>query len=109
MKKTVSLLLLTLCLSAFSFAADAYQPGKILKWENGNYAEKNKTKTWVIYQLQGGGTTYSIARHKETKPQMQAGEAVQYQLKKKNEIVVIDVNGKKHEYQIIGQAAAPPQ
>ena len=31
-------------------------------------------KNWIIYQLQTDSTTYSIARKKETKPQMQAGE-----------------------------------
>ena len=109
MKKITCLLLVVVSITVFSFAADAYRPGKILKWENGTYAEKNKSKSWVIYQLQADGTTYSIARHKETKPQMQAGESVQYQLKKKNQINVIDANGKKHEYQIVGQTAGPGQ
>jgi hypothetical protein len=109
MKKIAWLLLLTLSVATVSFAADTYHQGKILKWENGTYAEKNKSKSWVIYQLQADGTTYSIARHKETKPQMQAGESVQYQLKKKNQINVIDANGKKHEYQIVGQTAGPGQ
>jgi len=109
MKKIAWFLLLIVSLAAFSFAADASKPGKILKWENGTYAEKNKTKSWVVYQLQADGTTYSIARHKETKPQMQAGEDVQYQLKKKNQIIVIDANGKKHEYQIVGQTAGSAQ
>lgn len=108
MKKIAWLLLLTLSVATVSFAADTYHQGKILKWENGTYAEKNKSKSWVIYQLQADGTTYSIARHKETKPQMQAGESVQYQLKK-NQINVIDANGKKHEYQIVGQTAGPGQ
>lgn len=93
--------------TALSLAADTYSQGKILKWENSTYADKKQSKNWVVYQLQTDTTTYSIARHKETKPQMQAGDAVQYQLKGKNEIKVIDVNGKKHDYQIVGQTAAP--
>jgi predicted transcriptional regulator len=106
MKKIISLLLLLISFASFALAADSFQPGKILKWENGTYAEKNKSKSWIVYQLQAGATTYSIARHKETKPQMQAGEAVQYEMKKKNEVNLIDVNGKKRTYQIVGQTAA---
>ncbi len=71
-------MLLTLLLSScMALAADAYQQGKIVKWENGTYAENNKKKpmkNWIIYQLQTDNSTYSIARQKETKPQMQAGE-----------------------------------
>jgi hypothetical protein len=106
-------MLLTLLLSScMAFAADAYQQGKIVKWENGTYAENNKKKpmkNWIIYQLQTDNSTYSIARQKETKPQMQAGEAVQYELKKDNKVTVIDANGKKHEYQIVGQTAGQGQ
>jgi hypothetical protein len=114
MKKTVLALLVSMLLSALVWADDAYQPGKIVKWENGTYADnssKHPTKNWIVYQLQGdNNTTYSIARHKETKPQMQAGDAVQYQLKKNNQQVnVIDANGKKHEYQVVGQTAGPGQ
>ena len=74
--KTAFLLLMIFLLSCVSFAADAYQPGKIVKWENGTYAQNSKKKpmkNWIIYQLQTDNTTYSIARQKETKPQMQAG------------------------------------
>jgi hypothetical protein len=97
-----------LLVTALSWAADVYQQGKILKWENSTYAPKKKqVKNWVVYQLQTDTTTYSIARHKETKPQMQPGEIVQYELKGKNEIKVVDANGRKREYQIVGQSAAP--
>lgn len=109
MKKLALVLLL---LSTLAFAADDYQQGKIVKWENGTYAQNNKKKpmkNWIIYQLQTPTTTYSIARQKETKPQMQAGDSVQYELKKNNQINVIDANGKKHEYQIVGQAAPSGQ
>ena len=64
-----------------------YQQGKIVKWENGTYAQNSKKKpmkNWIIYQLQTDTSTYSIARQKETKPQMQAGETVQYEMKKNN-------------------------
>jgi hypothetical protein len=40
---------------------------------------------------------------------MQAGEVVQYELKKNAQINVIGANGKKHEYQIVGQTAGPGQ
>ncbi len=66
-------------------------------------------KNWIIYQLQTDSTTYSIARKKETKPQMQAGDVVQYELKKNNQINVITANGSKREYQIVGQIAGPGQ
>ena len=93
---------------SLTWAADTYQQGKIVKWENGTYAQNSKKKpmkNWIVYQLQADNTTYSIARQKETKPQLQAGETVQYELKKDNRINVIDANGKKHEYQIVGQTA----
>ena len=100
---------MALFVAASAWAADTYSQGKILKWENSTYAQKKQTKNWVVYQLQADGTTYSIARHKESKPQMQAGETVRYELKKNNHINVIDANGKKREYQIVGQGAAPAQ
>ena len=109
MKKTACMLLLMLSLSTLAMAGEPYLQGRIVKWEKGTYAENSKKmKNWIVYQLQGDTTTYSIARHKETKPQMQAGEVVQYQLKK-NQISVIDANGHKREYQIVGQASAPGQ
>ncbi len=111
MKRTALLLLFTTLLAMFVWADDAYQNGKIVKWENGTYAtgsKKHPTNNWVVYQLQGAdNSTYSIARKKETKPEMQAGDAVQYQMKKSNEITVIRANGKKQTYQIVGQTAAP--
>jgi len=103
------MLLLSFCMSALAWAADVYSQGKIVKWENGTYAQKKQSKNWIIYQLQADGTTYSIARHKETKPEMQAGDIVQYELTNKNQIKVIDAKGKKHEYQIVGQTAGPGQ
>jgi hypothetical protein len=109
MKKIASVLLILLTLSAAAFAE--LRPGRIVKWENGTYAENNKkkpVKNWIIYQLQTDTTTYSIARQKETKPQMQAGETVQYELKDKGtRVTVIDAGGKKHDYRIVGQTAAP--
>jgi hypothetical protein len=111
-RRTAFALLLTFLLSCFALAADTYQQGKIVKWENGSYAQnsgKKPMKNWIIYQLQTDTTTYSIARKKETKPQMQAGDVVQYELKKNNQINVITANGTKREYQIVGQMAGPGQ
>ncbi len=106
MRRVAAALLATLLMTAFAMAGDTYKNGKIVKWENGTYAESSKKmKNWIIYQLQTDNTTYSIARHKETKPQMQAGETVQYELKKNNRVNVISANGQKHEYQIVGQTA----
>jgi cell division protein YceG involved in septum cleavage len=108
MKKTALALLLIFVLSAFASAADTYHQGKILKWEDSTYAAKKKeAKNWVVYQLETDTGTYSIARQKETKPQMQAGDVVQYAFKGKNDIKVIDARGKTRDYRIIGQSAAP--
>jgi len=111
LKRIALLLLFTTFLSMFVWADDAYRNGKIIKWENATYAtgsKKHPTNNWVVYQLQGDDNiTYSIARKKETKPEMQAGDAVQYQMKKSNEITVVRANGKKQTYQIVGQTAAP--
>jgi hypothetical protein len=111
MKKTAILLLLfAVLLSTLAFAGDTYLPGKIVKWDNGTYPDGKNMKSWVVYQLQGdNGTIYSIARHKETKPQLQAGEAVQYVIKKSTQMNVLDAKGKKHEYQIVGQNAGAGQ
>jgi hypothetical protein len=106
-KKTALLLLITLVFSAFALAADIYQTGKIVKWDNGTYPDGKKTKAWIVYQLQGDNLLYSIARKKETKPQMQPGDTVQYQVKG-NQMTVED-NGKKNKYQIVGQAQAAGQ
>lgn len=96
---------MTLLLSAVAVAADTYQTGKIVKWDNGTYPDKKKTKAWIVYQVQGGDLLYSIARHKETKAQMQPGETVQYDLKG-NKMTVINAKGKKNAYQVVGQAEA---
>ena len=110
MKKSALALLLIFVLSVFAAAADTYHHGKILKWENSTYAAKKKeAKNWVVYQLETDTGTYSIAREKESKPQMKVGETVQYALKGKNDINVIDAKGKKREYRIVGQSAAPAQ
>ncbi len=108
MKKTALILLFTLLLSACAFAGDSYLPGKIAKWENGTYPDGKKMKTWVVYSLQTDSTTYSIAHKGENKPQMQAGESVEYFIKKSNQIYVRNAQGKKREYQIIGQSAVTP-
>lgn len=107
MKKTALVLLLTFTLSALAFAGDTYLPGKIAKWENGTYPDGKKMKTWVVYSLQTDSTSYQIAHKGENKPQMQAGEAVEYFIKKSNQIYVKNAQGKRREYQIIGQTAAP--
>src|SRR5271169_2271221 len=70
-RKTAFVLVITLLLTAVAVAADTYQTGKIVKWDNGTYPDKKKTKSWIVYQVQGGDLLYSIARHKETKAQMQ--------------------------------------
>jgi hypothetical protein len=98
--------MLIFTMSAFVFAGDTYLPGKIVKWENGTYPDGKKVKTWVIYTLQTDTTNYSIAHKGENKPQMQAGEAVQYFVKKNTQIYVLDAKNKKREYQIVGQTAA---
>ena len=105
MRKTAFALVITLLLTAFAVAADTYQTGKIVKWDNGTYPDKKKTKPWIVYQVQGSDLLYSIARHKETKAQMQPGETVQYEVKG-NKMTVVNPKGKKETYQVVGQAQA---
>ncbi len=108
MRKIALALLLTLLLGTLAIAADTYQTGKIVKWDNGNYPDGKKTKAWIVYQLQGDSMLYSIARRKETKPQMEPGEQVQYEVKG-NQMTVVNAKGKKNNYQIVGQSQAPAQ
>jgi hypothetical protein len=108
MRKTAFVFLIALALSAVAIAADTYQTGKIVKWDNGTYPDGKKTKAWIVYQVQGDNTLYSIARHKETKPQMQPGDTAQYQVKG-NKMTLVNAKGKKNKYQIVGQSQAPGQ
>ena len=109
MRKTAFVLLIVLALAAVTVAADVYQTGKIVKWDNGTYPQgDHKTKAWIVYQVQGDNLLYSIARHKETKAQMEPGEQVQYQVKG-NQMTVVNAKGKKEKYQIVGQSQAPGQ
>ncbi len=107
LRKTAFVLLITLLLTALAVAADTYQTGKVVKWDNGSYPDGKKTKAWIVYQVQGDNMLYSIARHKETKPQMQPGDAVQYFVKG-NQMTVID-GSRKDKYQIVGQSQAAGQ
>jgi hypothetical protein len=108
-RKTALLLLITLALSAIAVAADTYQTGRVVKWDNGTYPQgDHKTKAWIVYQVQADNLLYSIARHKETKPQMQPGEAVQYEVKGAK-MTVVNAKGEKETYQIVGQSQAPAQ
>jgi len=104
-RKTAFALLITLLLTAVAVAADTYQTGKIVKWDNGTYPDGKKTKAWIVYQVQGDNLLYSIARHKETKAQMEPGDTVQYELKG-NKMTVVNAKGKKETYQVVGQAQA---
>ena len=106
-RKTAFVLSITLLLGELCCAADTYQTGKIVKWDNGTYPDGKKTKAWIVYQVQGENLLYSIARHKETKPQMDPGEQIQYHVKG-NQMTVVNAKGKKNKYQIVGQSQAPP-
>ena len=109
MRKTAFVLLITLALSAVAIAADTYQTGKVVKWDNGTYPDGKKTKAWIVYQVQGDNNMlYSVARHKETKPQMQPGDAVQYEVKG-SKMTVVNAKGKKETYQVVGQSQAAGQ
>ena len=99
---------MTLMLSCLAVAADTYQTGKVVKWDKSTYLDGKKTKPWIVYQVQGDNMQYSVARHKETKAQMQPGETVQYELKG-NKMTVVNAKGKKNNYQIVGQSQAPAQ
>jgi opacity protein-like surface antigen len=107
-RKIAFALVIALLLASFAVAADTYQTGKVVKWDNGTYPDGKKTKAWIVYQVQGDNILYSIARHKETKPQMEPGEAIQY-LVKGNKMDVVNAKGKKNNYQVVGQSQAPGQ
>ena len=109
MRKIASALLITLLLSCLVVAADTFQTGKVVKWENATYQQKkNKVGQWVVYYVQTDATTYEVARKKETKPKMQPGDTVQLEVKG-NKATVINARGHKEQYQLVGQAQAPGQ
>ena len=109
MRKIAYVLVMTLLLSCLAVAADTYQTGKVVKWENATYQQKkNKVGQWVVYYVQTDATTYEVARKKETKPKMQPGDTVQLEVKG-NKATVINARGHKEQYQLVGQAQAPGQ
>ena len=106
MRKTAYALLITLLLSTLAVAADTLQNGKIVKWDNGTYPDGKKTKSWIVYQVQGeDNMVYSVARKKETKPQMQPGDTVKYYVKG-NQMTLVNSKGQKNNYQVVGQQQA---
>jgi hypothetical protein len=107
-KKTALAVLIMLLLTAFAMGADVYQTGKVVKWDKGTYPDGKKTKPWIVYQIQGDTMQYSVARHKETQPKMQPGDVVQLEVKG-NKATVIDAQGHKEEYQVVGQAQGSGQ
>lgn len=110
MRKIAFALVITLLLSCLVMAADTFQTGKVVKWENSTYQQKkNKVGQWIVYYIQTDGTTtYEVARKKETKPKMQPGDTVQLEVKG-NKATVINARGHKEQYQLVGQAQAPGQ
>ena len=109
MRKTAFALLIMVLLTAFAVAADTYQTGRVVKWENSTYQQKkNKVGQWVVYYIQIDASTYEVARKKETKPKMQPGDTVQLDVKG-NKATVINAQGHKEQYQVVGQAQGPGQ
>ena len=105
MRKSFVIAVLTLLLSSLALA-DIYQQGRVVKWENGTYQQsKHKIGKWVVYYVQTDTITYEIARKKETKPKMQPGETVQVRVSK-NKVTVLDDQGHKTDYEIVGQSQA---
>ena len=96
---------MALLLSCLALAADTYQTAKVVKWENSTYQQKkNKVGQWVVYSIQTDATTtYQVARKKETKPKMQPGDTVQLEVMG-NKATVINAQGHKEQYQVVGQA-----
>ncbi len=108
MKKTFAIFLMTLILSAFALA-DTFQTAKVVKWENSTYQQKKKkVGQWVVYYTQTDAITYEVARKKEDKPKMQPGDTVQLEVKG-NKATVINAQGHKEQYQVVGQAQGPGQ
>jgi hypothetical protein len=108
-RKIAFALLMTLLLSCVAVAAATFQTGKVVKWENATYQQKkNKVGQWVVYYIQTDATTYEVARKKEAKPKMQPGDTVQLEVKG-NKATVINAQGHKEQYQVVGQAQTPAQ
>jgi protein-disulfide isomerase len=109
-RKIALALAMTLLLSCLGVAADTYQTAKVVKWENSTYQQKkNKVGQWVVYSIQTDpSTTYQVARKKETKPKMQPGDVVQLEVKG-NKATVINAQGHKEQYQIVGQGVGAGQ
>ena len=109
MRKIAFALFMTLMLSCLALAADTYQPGKVVKWDKGTYPDGKKTKVLgSSIRCRAINMLYSVARHKETKPKMQPGDTVQLEVKG-NKATVINAQGHKEQYQVVGQAQAPGQ
>ncbi len=109
MRKIAFALIMAFLLPCVAVAADVYQTGKVVKWEKSTYPlKKNKVGQWIVYYIQADTTTYEIARKKETKPKMQPGDTVQIELKG-NKATVINAQGHKEQYQVVGQAQSPAQ
>ena len=110
MRRIAFALLITLLLSCLAVAGDNYQTAKVVKWENSTYQQKkNKVGQWIVYSIQTDATTtYEVARKKETKPKMQPGDTVQLDVKG-NKATVINAQGHKEQYQVVGQAQGPGQ
>ena len=110
MRRIAFALLMTLLLSCLAVAGDNYQTAKVVKWENSTYQQKkNKVGQWIVYSIQTDATTtYEVARKKETKPKMQPGDTVQLDVKG-NKATVINAQGHKEQYQVVGQAQGPGQ
>jgi hypothetical protein len=102
MKKAILALLMSAFLSSFA-AAFTFQTAKVTKWQNNTYQQKkNKVGQWVVYYIQTDTITYEVARKKETKPKMQPGETVQIEVKG-NKANVINAQGHKEQYEVVGQ------
>jgi len=105
--KAVLFLLALLSLSGTSHPQQAYQTGKILKWDTEPYSQSaHIVRNGVVYYIQIDKTTYQVTR-RTTKPDtnLVAGQQVQCRVEKDSLFIPGD-RGKEQKYKILGASTS---
>jgi hypothetical protein len=100
-----SLVLLTL--SGTAHPQQAYQTGKILKWDTEPYSQSaHIVRNGVVYYIQVGTTIYQVTR-RTTKPDtnLVAGQQLKCRVDK-DSMLIPDDRGKEVKYKILGASTA---
>lgn len=106
MVKAFLLLLAFQCLGGITSPQQAYQTGKILKWDTEPYSQSaHIVRNGVVYYIQVDKTVYQVTR-RTTKPDtnLVAGQQVQSRVDKDSMFILAD-RGKEQKYKILGASA----